>query len=70
MGSPVTISPDAVFDDDSIVSTLGIPAATLLQARKQGHLRHTRKGKRVLYLGKWILAWLGADEAKAVNCDA
>jgi len=40
--------------------------ATLSRARRDGELRFTRKGKRILYMGEWILDWLSADVRKGV----
>jgi hypothetical protein len=61
MVSPAVIDPEAIYDDGAIVSALGIPSATLVRARTTGALRSTRKGKRILYMGQWVLDWLTAD---------
>jgi hypothetical protein len=66
MVNPVFIAPQAIYDDGAVSLALGIPPTTLNRARRDGTLRYTRKGKRVLYLGKWLLAWLEAD-ANAVE---
>jgi hypothetical protein len=58
MLDPVLINPDAVYDDGSLHVALGLTDATLAAARRAGTLRYARRGKRVLYLGRWILAWL------------
>lgn len=58
MVSPVTIDPVAVFDDGSVYMTLGISATALARARREGRLRYTRQGNRVLYLGEWVTEWL------------
>jgi hypothetical protein len=58
MTSTVLIEPHGIYDDGSIHLALDIPSATLARARRGGRLRYTRKGRRVLYLGKWVLAWL------------
>jgi hypothetical protein len=55
------IDPNAVYDDDLVYATLGLTSRTLAKARQEGELRFTRKGRRVLYLGQWILAWLESD---------
>jgi hypothetical protein len=55
---PATIDPNGIYDDGAIVSALAIPSATLVKARRKGHLQFTRKGRRILYMGKWVLAWL------------
>jgi hypothetical protein len=63
MLSPVPIDPGAVYDDGAVVLALDIPSATLARARREGRLRYTRQGRRVLYLGQWLLDWLTADAA-------
>ena len=58
MIEPVSIAPEAVYDDGSLRQTLGLTPTTLAAGRRAGTLRFARQGKRTLYLGKWILAWL------------
>jgi hypothetical protein len=60
MVSSVSIQPDA-FYDERLFQALEVSAATLARARREGCLRYTRKGKRTLYQGQWVLDWLGAD---------
>jgi hypothetical protein len=66
MVSPVKIDPESIYDDGSILFTLDISSETLARARREGRLRFTRQGRRVLYLGRWILEWLSANERKGV----
>ncbi len=66
MQQQVSIAPDGVYDDGALHLALGLTPATLAQARRSGALRFTRKGKRTLYLGQWILDWLKADSEKGV----
>jgi hypothetical protein len=61
MTGAVHIEPEAVYDDGSLYMVLGISPSTLARARREGRLKHTRKGKRVFYLGKWVAEWLAAD---------
>ena len=61
MIEPVTIEPDAVYDDAALRQALGLSAATLANARRVGSLRSSRQGKRTLYTGAWVLAWLESD---------
>jgi hypothetical protein len=61
MTAAVRIDPDAVLDDGALLMEFGISAATLARARREGKLRYTRKGRRILYLGVWILNWLQMD---------
>jgi hypothetical protein len=58
MIEPVLIAPEAVYDDGTIRQTLGLTDATLAAGRRAGTLRYVRRGKRTLYLGRWILEWL------------
>ena len=60
MIEPVLIQPDALYDDGALHQAIGLTAATLAAARRAGSLRYTRQGKRTLYKGTWILAWLEA----------
>jgi hypothetical protein len=64
MVSTVLLEPNGIYDDGSLHLALDIPSATLVRARRQRHLRYTRKGRRILYLGKWVLAWLEADAVR------
>ena len=67
MQEQVSIAPDGIYDDGALHLALGLTPATLSQARRSGALRFTRKGKRTLYLGQWILDWLKADSKKGVD---
>jgi hypothetical protein len=58
MIEPVLIEPEALYDDGALRQALGLTAATLAAARRVGTLRYTRTGRRTLYKGEWILAWL------------
>jgi hypothetical protein len=67
MHEPISIKPDAVYDDGALYLSLGLTAAALAKARRSGALRFTRQGKRTLYLGQWILDWLQADDRQEVE---
>lgn len=63
------IDPKAVYDDSALSVGLGVSGESLGRARQSGDLRHVRQGRRILYLGQWILDWLeqdakGASDAK------
>jgi hypothetical protein len=64
MASTFSIDPTAIYDDGAISLALKVPLATLARARRNGQLRYSRKGRRVLYLGAWILAWVQADDSR------
>ncbi len=59
------INPRAIYDDSALSVALGVSAGSLSRARQAGDLRHTRKGRRNLYLGQWILDWLDRDMSLA-----
>ena len=58
MIEPVLIEPEALYDDGALRAALGLTPASLANARRAGQLRFARQGKRTLYKGKWVLAWL------------
>jgi hypothetical protein len=60
MQEPISIKPDAVYDDGSLYLSIELTPAALAKARRTGELRYTRQGKRTLYLGQWVLDWLRA----------
>lgn len=62
----VVIEPNAICDDAALYCALGISATTLAKARRNGSLRYTRKGNRILYLGQWILDWLSSGDEQEV----
>ena len=64
MIEPVSIDPEAMYDDGSLCQALGLTDAALANARREGTLRYALQGKRTLYLGRWILDWLEAAAAK------
>jgi hypothetical protein len=68
MTSAVPIDAKAVYDDGALHCQLGLSSAALARARRAGELRYTRKGKRTLYLGQWVLDWINSD-ARRENSD-
>ena len=46
MALDFSIVPDGVYDDGALVLGLGVTHAALAQARREGELRYTRKGRR------------------------
>jgi hypothetical protein len=57
----ISLDPAGVYDDGALYNHLGLTAATLSRARRSGRLRFTKQGKRILYLGEWVTAWLRAE---------
>jgi hypothetical protein len=64
MHDVVTLEPAGVYDDGSLHLLLGLTPAALAKGRREGTLKHSRKGARVFYLGRWVLDWLEADDGK------
>ena len=65
MSERFRIDPDGIYDDAALVLGLGVTHATLGRARRARELRATRKGRRTLYRGQWILDWLESQAAKS-----
>jgi hypothetical protein len=52
------IDPEGWYDDAWLYEALGLRAGALARARREGELRFTRKGNRILYYGAWLRDWL------------
>jgi hypothetical protein len=63
MTEPILIDPDALYDDGALCLSLGVTSSSVAAARRAGTLRYARQGKRTLYKGAWILAWLESEAA-------
>ena len=61
---PITIDPTAIYDGPAIRLMLGVTSATLARARRDGSLRSRTIGKRTVYMGRWVLAWLDSDQSR------
>jgi hypothetical protein len=59
------IHPHGVYSSDDLSQLLDASPETLLAARRSGALRGVRKGRRLVYLGSWVLAWLNSDPVQA-----
>ena len=60
MHDVVKLEPFGVYDDGSLHLLFGLTPTALAVARRSKRLKHIRAGKRVLYLGQWVLDWLQA----------
>ena len=69
MHKPLLIEPSGLYDDGALQFAAGLSPAALARARQSGRLRHTRQGKRILYLGQWLLDWLDAESRQGVPND-
>jgi hypothetical protein len=65
MLSALPIDPDTVYTEGSVSLALDLPLATLARARREGRLRYSRQGQRILILGQWLLDWLNATSLPA-----
>lgn len=61
MSGAFRIDPNGFYDDGMLVLGLGLTHTTLATARRKRQLRYARKGRRVLYLGQWVLDWLASS---------
>jgi hypothetical protein len=61
MTEPFAIDPAAVYDNGTLRMRLGLTDAQIAKARREGRLRFARQGRRVFYLGRWLLDWLHAE---------
>ena len=66
MIQPVTIDRDAIYDDDALNLSIGLSRTALAKARREGSLRYTRQGHRVVYLGQWIIDWLDSTSRQGM----
>ncbi len=64
---PITILSDAFYDDWSLSEALELPLGTIVAARRAGDLRFTRKGKRTLYKGSWVVSWLDSSSSQTAE---
>jgi hypothetical protein len=58
----IEIKPLGVYSTDELSAMLDVGWDKLGKARHSGALRSTKKGRRVLYLGEWVLDWLRAED--------
>jgi hypothetical protein len=67
----VKFDPAAVLDDSALQLALGVSSEALAKARKSGHLKFSRLGRRTFYLGSWVTAWLerSATEVQGGGAD-
>ena len=68
MVEPFIIEQDALYDDGALRHAVGLTEATLATARRRGALRFSRQGKRILYRGSWVLAWLESTSSNPTAC--
>ncbi len=66
MSGTLQIDDATVYTDRSLRS-VGLTETALARARKSGHLRYTRPGNRMLYLGVWVREWLEAGASNATG---
>ena len=59
------IDPAAIYSDADVRVMLGLTSSATARARREGRLRFSRQGKRILHRGIWVLDWLERDSAAA-----
>jgi hypothetical protein len=64
MISGFSIDPDGLYDDMALYEGAELKPSTLARARREGRLKYTRRGDRILYFGSWVLDWLRADSVE------
>lgn len=64
MRQPVQIQSGLFYDFESLNAVLGLKRGAVERARRDGDLRSTRRGGRVLFLGQWVIDWLTAGESE------
>jgi len=55
------IDPEVYYDEDAL-RVAGLDGDALASARKAGELRSKEVGRRVIYKGEWLRAWLDRPE--------
>jgi hypothetical protein len=66
----VELAPNAIVDDGTLYLELGISSSATAKARRAGLLRYSKVGRRVLYLGRWVLEWLEHADGEAKTAHA
>jgi hypothetical protein len=65
MNAPHVIHPNAVYDREAVVITLGFPKTILLREIGLGRLRCAKRAGKYFILGQWLLDWIEAAELKS-----
>ncbi len=55
---PTRIEREAIYSDGAARLLLNVTEGVTARARRGGTLRYARVGRRILYLGSWLLAWI------------
>ena len=58
MKETITIHRTGIYTTDHLCKMLDVSQQNLAAARRSGALRAARKGRRIIYLGEWVLGWL------------
>jgi hypothetical protein len=62
MPDTIAIHQTGIYGTDDLCAMLDVSPETVVEARRAGTLRFSRKGRRVIFLGEWVLAWLRAGQ--------
>lgn len=63
---PLRIEPEFYYDEE-VLRIQGLDGDALRRARDQGRLRYKQIGRRVVYKGEWLRAWLDQAEPAGVQ---
>ncbi len=63
----LTVEPTAIYDEYQIRRALGLTEHLMLKERRDGRIKFARRGRRVYYLGSWIINWMEGDTAQGVD---
>lgn len=70
MPGTICLERDRLYSEPVVCQLLGVRPPTLAEARESGSLRWSKVGRRRLYRGDWLMAWIerSAGEREAVAC--
>jgi hypothetical protein len=65
MPDTITIQPTGIYATHDLCAMLDVSPQTVADARRTGALRFVRRGRRVIFLGEWVLCWLRDEREEA-----
>jgi len=67
MATTLSIDPTTIYDEGAVSLALDIPLSTIDRARRTGRLRFARTGRRVFFLGQWLIQWFESEQGSQVT---
>jgi hypothetical protein len=61
--SVAPVHPTGVYGREQARAILGLPDSTFRLECQSGRLRSSRRGKRLYFLGQWLIDWVSATPA-------